>query len=98
MNKIFWLQESKLPDSKRPESKCPVVKVQGSKRLESRRPGHVSGVQASKCPESKRPDHASKVQLFRYANIHRVLNQLKGNKSISKNQSNSIPAEIIGKW
>ena len=67
MERVSWLQVSRVQASSRPESKRAVVqspKVQSSRVQVSSRPESKSP--EPKCPESKRPDHTPRVQLFRY--------------------------------
>ena len=79
MERISWLQGSRVQGSNHPGSKRLGVqsssvqssrvqesRVQASSRPESKSPG-------SKSPESKRPDHTLRVQLFRYAFLNIVI-------------------------
>ena len=74
MERVSWLQGSRVQASSRPESKRPVVqspKVQSSRVQVSFRPESKSP--EPKCPESKRPDHTPSVQIFRYAFLNVVI-------------------------
>ena len=74
MERISWLQGSRVQASSRPESKRPVVqspRVQSSRVQASSRPESKSP--EPKCPESKRPDHTPRVQLFRYTFLNVVI-------------------------
>ena len=74
MERISWLQRSRVQASTRPESKRPVVqspRVQSSRVQVSILPESKS--LEPKCSESKRPDHTPRVQLFRYAFLNIVI-------------------------
>ena len=68
MERIYWVQTSRVQASSRPESKRPESKYPDAQSPGVQSPSvQASRVQPSNLSEFKHPDRESRVQLFGYA-------------------------------